>query len=135
MRRRGVMLVAAWALSTPVVGAPLCGTAGTAAGTRTCLEALGAEADARLAAYLDAAQAEADQMTIPPVNLAHAQALWANYRQQQCGDVYLYWGTGSYRYEAVNWCHLELTRARTHALWSAYLVRGGGPPVLPEPGP
>jgi len=100
-----------------------------------CMEAKIAEAEALLDRYIYAAQTEAAGIgSTEPPKLANTQTLWLKYRDSQCGDAYLFWLAGSYRYEATLKCELELTRSRTHEIWSTFLVRfGTGPPVLPEP--
>ena len=134
MITRFLLLAISISFAAHAAGTPVCGTATTAAETRTCLENEVAQAEAQLETYLSAAQAQTAQMTDKPPNLAHAQEVWLEYRKQHCGDAYLFWGAGSIRYEAATQCNLELTHARTHELWSAFLVRyGNSPPVLPEP--
>ena len=124
-------------LSTFVVhahAAPLCQGTNATPESHKCIEALIAKAEAQLAQYLAAAQAEAREMSSSPPQLEATQLLWLKYREQQCGDAYLFWVDGTYRYEASLQCTLELTRSRTHEVWFTYLVRfGNSPPVLPEP--
>jgi len=131
---RFLLLAISISFDAHAAGTPICGTASTTAETRKCLANETVKAEAQLEAYLNAAQAQADQMTDKPPSLAHAQEVWLEYRKQHCGDAYLFWGSGSFRYEAAAQCNLELTHSRTHEVWSAFLVRfGNSPPVLPEP--
>ena len=98
------------------------------------MEAAIARAEAKLSKYIEAAKVEANGLSSEPPKLDETQKLWLQYRQQQCGDAYLFWLAGSYRYAASLQCQLELTRSRTHEVWSTFLVRfGNSPPVLPEP--
>jgi len=113
---------------------PLCPAANSTPESHECMEKEVATAEARLSKYIDAAQAQANELSSSPPKLDVAQKVWLQYREQQCGDVYLYWLPGSYRYEAVLRCHLELTRSRTHEVWATFLYRRGSSPVgLPEP--
>lgn len=109
-----------------------------------CRDALADAQDAALETYLQAAEAQVSKMTedLPPVtgmprqlpDLRAAQKTWEAYRTVQCGDVYLFWIDGTYRYEAAFACHQQLARERMHDLWLAYLTfLDGAPPVLPEP--
>jgi uncharacterized protein YecT (DUF1311 family) len=114
--------------------APLCQGANATPESQKCMEAQIQKAEAQLSKYLEAAQAEADTLSSDPPRLGAAQKLWLQYREQQCGDAYLFWLAGTYRYEASLQCQLELTRSRTHEVWSTFLVRlGNSPPALPEP--
>ena len=131
---RFLLLAISITFAAHATGTPVCDTASNTAEARTCLESETVKAEAQLKAYLNAAQAQAAQMTDKAPSLAHAQDAWLEYRKQHCGDVYLFWGSGSFRYDAAAQCNLELTHARTHEVWSAFLVRfGNSPPVLPEP--
>lgn len=113
---------------------PLCEGANATPESHRCMEAEVAKAEAKLSRYLKTAQAEANRLSSSPPTLAATQKLWLQYREQQCGDAYLFWLAGTYRYEASLQCRFELTRSRTHEVWSTFLVRlGNSPPVLPEP--
>lgn len=87
-----------------------------------------------LADYLNAAKERVAKEDSGKPQLDAAQDAWLHYLSAQCGDVYTYWEAGSYRYRADLECEIELTRARTHQIWSAYLRNFGTTPHLrPEP--
>lgn len=99
-----------------------------------CLDKRGEEADAELAKYLAAAQARINGSLDAKPDLAHAQAAWNDYRHAHCDDVYDFWREGSIRGLAAASCYLEITRRRTHEVWSDYLTfPDSTPPLLPEP--
>jgi uncharacterized protein YecT (DUF1311 family) len=99
-----------------------------------CLDKRGEEADAELTKYLAAAQARINGSLDAKPDLAHAQAAWSDYRHAHCGDVYDFWREGSIRGPAAAACYLEITRRRTHEVWSDYLTfPDSTPPLLPEP--
>jgi uncharacterized protein YecT (DUF1311 family) len=83
-----------------------------------------------LADYLDAAKQRVANENNGKPQLDAAQDAWLNYRSLQCGGVYAYWEAGSYRYRADLECEIELTHARTHEIWSAYLRNFGSTPHL-----
>lgn len=99
-----------------------------------CLSAAQATADAKLASYLAAAKKRIAADNTIKLNLDKAQNAWQAYRAAQCGDVYSFWGQGSYRNRASAQCALDLTGQRTLDIWSAYLTFvDSTPPVLPRP--
>jgi uncharacterized protein YecT (DUF1311 family) len=116
------------------LASPHCPAANSTPESHECIEAEISKAETTLSAYLAAAQAQANSLSSSPPNIEEEQKVWLQYRVRQCGDAYLYWLPGSYRYEAALECALELTRSRTHEVWSTFLLRvGNAPPVLPEP--
>ena len=134
MKPYGIAAVIAFSAAFTLVHAePLCPGANATPESHKCMEAAIANAEAKLSKYIEAAKVQANGLSEPP-KLDATQKLWLQYRQQQCGDAYLFWLAGTYRYEASLQCQLELTRSRTHEIWSTFLVRfGNSPPVLPEP--
>jgi uncharacterized protein YecT (DUF1311 family) len=91
-------------------------------------------ADLKLDRYLEAARTRISSQPELTIRLSATQAAWMKYRQKHCGNVYDYWTTGLARYRKSAECQLELTRERTHDIWSAYLTHeDSAPPLLPEP--
>lgn len=63
-----------------------------------------------------------------------AAKAWTTYRRRECDAVYESWGFGTARFAENASCSIDITRARTHELWSRWLTNfGGAPPDLPEP--
>lgn len=131
-----------WSLPTVILaatanasGVVLCpATINATPESHACMEAAIGKAEARLNQYLQAAQLEANANSTEPPQLLATQERWLAYRDKQCGDAYLFWLSGTYRYEASLRCRYEITNSRTHEVWATFLVRfGGSPPVLPEP--
>jgi uncharacterized protein YecT (DUF1311 family) len=92
------------------------------------------KADKALRGYLDAAKERLSRDKVKGLNLDAAQAEWSRYRTMHCGDVYLYWVEGTYRYRASAQCQIDLARSRTHDIWAAYLTFvDSTPALLPEP--
>jgi uncharacterized protein YecT (DUF1311 family) len=99
-----------------------------------CLSGELDKANKVLADYLDTAKQRVANENNGKPQLATEQDAWLHYRSLQCGGVYTYWEAGSYRYRAELECEIELTHARTHEIWSAYLRNFGSSPHLrPEP--
>lgn len=87
-----------------------------------------------LAEYLSAAQDEINKQNSGKPQIGAAQDVWLKYRYAQCGDVYTYQEAGTYRYRAELECDIEVTRSRTHDIWSAYMrTFGTSLPLRPEP--
>ena len=135
MNAMRLSLVFGMSLLSAVVHASPCADFGAPSPKwRQCADEAVAAADAKLNAYLRAAQARVSEMDQDALSLSAAQAAWLSYRTAHCGDVYNHWGTGAFRYEASLQCNLELTRERAHDLWSSYLTNlDSAPPVLAEP--
>ncbi len=133
--RTWVLIQALLVSAVSVSAAPLCGEERTTVDMARCLTAEVAAADKKLANYLATARARMDaQLLEEKVDLVAAQSAWLQYRDQQCGDVYQLWARGTIRYEKAARCQLDLTRERTHDVWSSYLTYvDSTPPVLPEP--
>jgi uncharacterized protein YecT (DUF1311 family) len=92
------------------------------------------EADGKLQKYLVAARKQVVLRELNPPVIDAEQAAWEAYRTAHCGNLYLYWGTGTIRYEMSGMCMLKLTNERTVDVWRAYLTYlDSTPPVLPDP--
>ena len=66
--------------------------------------------------------------------IVDAQAKWQEYKSKQCEAVYLRWQQGTIRGPKAVRCDLDLTRQRTHRIWSDFLTYPDStPPILPEP--
>jgi uncharacterized protein YecT (DUF1311 family) len=92
------------------------------------------EADAKLQKYLVAARKQVVLSELNPSVIDAEQAAWEAYRTTHCGNLYLYWVTGTIRYEMFGICMLKLTNDRTVDVWRAYLTYlDSTPPVLPDP--
>ena len=112
----------------------ICADPKDALADRTCMSAEVDIAEIKLANYLDAAKVRVASDESVRLSLDEAQKAWLAYRSMQCGDVYKRWGTATYRYRASLQCVVDLTRQRTHDLWSAYLTYvDSTPAMLPEP--
>jgi len=99
-----------------------------------CMSAEIDKADRVLRQYLEAAKERLSRDKVKGLNLDATQAEWSRYRTMHCGDVYLYWVEGTYRYRASAQCQIDLTRSRTHDIWAAYLTFvDSTPALLPEP--
>lgn len=62
------------------------------------------------------------------------QTLWQAYADKACAAVYTRWQSGTIRVAMALDCQIELTRQRTHHLWSEYLsFPDSTEPILPEP--
>ncbi|HWF78160.1 MAG TPA: lysozyme inhibitor LprI family protein [Caulobacteraceae bacterium] len=62
------------------------------------------------------------------------QAAWRAYRDAECDALYDYWSSGTIRTSIELTCKIDLTRERTHAVWSDWLTyMDSTPPILPEP--
>lgn len=106
-----------------------------------CQSAVLAKAEAELKRYLAAARQrlQTDAADDPGVAKSLAQfdkvqAAWTAYREADCDALYDYWSGGSIRNTIALTCKIDLTRARTHTVWSEYLTyMDSTPPDLPEP--
>lgn len=85
-----------------------------------------AEGDAESATYGEPTQRQAF--------LEKSQAAWLAYSTVVCDGVYDQWKDGTIRTVLYLGCRIDMTRQRTHLVWSDYLTfRDSTPPVLPEP--
>lgn len=92
------------------------------------------KAEVKLAQYILAAQNHISEDSTIRLALEESQSAWLRYRTVQCGDVYNYESKGTYRYHASAQCMLDLTKERTHDIWSAYLTYSDSTmPKYPEP--
>lgn len=97
------------------------------------LERYNAAALARLRDVSKEADAEPGSAELPAMFQASARS-WAEYREHECGAVYVSWGGGSIRTAAELRCKLALTQRRTHTVWNNWLrYADRSPPILPEP--
>lgn len=70
------------------------------------------------------------------VRMEWAQAEFLDYRNAECGALYLHHAEGSIRTSEALACRLDLTNARTHDIWERWLTYPDStPPILPEPEP
>jgi uncharacterized protein YecT (DUF1311 family) len=68
------------------------------------------------------------------VDLDKVQAAWVAYSRADCAAVYDYWSAGTIRDSMELTCEIDLTRRRTHTVWSEWLTyMDSTPPILPEP--
>lgn len=101
---------------------------------RDCMSTEVDKADRKLSEYIEAAKERISEDSTVVLSLTETQKAWLSYRTAQCGDVYKYWSQGTYRYRASLQCMLDLTKERTHDIWSAYLTYvDSTAAVLPEP--
>lgn len=100
--------------------------------------------EARMNAYLAkarelAAETDRDSVEWGPQTrqveyLAEAQAAWERYAEITCEAVYDTYAGGTIRTVMALGCKIEMTRERTHRIWSDHLTfMDDTPPVLPEP--
>lgn len=112
----------------------VCPDSKTTAEDIECMSSEIEKADKKLTSYMLAAKKRLAQDESVKVDLSAAQNTWVAYRKAQCGDVYTFWLQGSYRHRASAQCMLDLTRQRTHDIWSAYLTYvDSTPAILSEP--
>jgi uncharacterized protein YecT (DUF1311 family) len=91
-------------------------------------------AKARLADYLKASLDRYEDEPKVVARIKASQKRWVAYRDDHCGAIYQLWIGGSIRGVMHGQCILELTQARTHELWRAYLTyMDSTPPLLPKP--
>jgi uncharacterized protein YecT (DUF1311 family) len=135
MKRHLIAVVSTFSFATmAAAAAPLCRDSKNTVEDTTCMSAEIDKADRALRDYLEAAKARLSRDKVQGLNLDGTQAEWSRYRTMHCGDVYLYWVEGTYRYRASAQCQIDLARARTHDIWAAYLTFvDSTPALLPEP--
>jgi uncharacterized protein YecT (DUF1311 family) len=101
---------------------------------RDCMSTEVDKADKKLSEYIEAAKDRISEDSTVMLSLTETQKAWLSYRTAHCGDVYAYWSQGTYRYRASLQCMLDLTKERTHDIWSAYLTYvDSSAAILPEP--
>ncbi len=67
-------------------------------------------------------------------DLDKVQAAWVAYSKSDCDAVYDAWSAGTIRTAMALTCEIDLTRQRTHTVWSEWLTyMDSTPPILPEP--
>ncbi|HEY1425941.1 MAG TPA: lysozyme inhibitor LprI family protein [Caulobacteraceae bacterium] len=106
-----------------------------------CQSAVLAKAEDELKRYLDEARKRLKSEAADDAGAAKAlsafdkvQAAWIAYRAADCDALYDYWSAGTIRNTIALTCEIDLTRARTHTVWSEYLTyMDSTPPLLPEP--
>jgi uncharacterized protein YecT (DUF1311 family) len=106
-----------------------------------CLSARLDKADDALKRYLAAARQRLKSDAADDAGVAKAlagfdkiQAAWTAYREAECGALYDYWSSGTIRTSMELTCKIDLTRQRTHTVWSNWLTyMDSTPPILPEP--
>jgi uncharacterized protein YecT (DUF1311 family) len=135
MQLNVIAILFAGSLAAGAVSAkPLCNDPKDDIEGAKCMAAEVDKADKKLAEYLKAAKGRLIKDDVQGINLDVAQADWLRYRTAQCGDVYTFWERGTFRHRAAAQCRIDLARARTHDLWSAYLTFvDSTPPLRPEP--
>ncbi len=99
-----------------------------------CLHGEVAKAEDELDRYLEASRTRHADASDAVVSMEAAHGAWLRYRDSHCFAVYDLWADGSLRGAQLATCLLELTRRRTHDIWSVYLSTPDNPEgVLPEP--
>lgn len=140
-----LVLLASLALQDPDLAAVDCSQAMTTIEVNACI---GRDLDLeqeRMNLYLETAFAvlreeatgagegldEADALI---AEIQDGQTKWQAYADKACAAVYTRWQSGTIRVAMALDCQIELTRQRTHHLWSEYLsFQDSTPPILPEP--
>jgi uncharacterized protein YecT (DUF1311 family) len=103
-----------------------CDSAMTTLAMRQCLSGALDRADSALARYLKEARHQAQNAAL----LDTTQVVWERYRSFSCRAAGTQYEGGTMLPVVVLTCRLELTRARTHQLWTDYLQPDDS---LPEP--
>ncbi len=101
-----------------------------------CLAADLARADGELNRYYAAAtkRLTEQQDTVSLAKLRTAERAWIAYRDAECDAVYESWGQGTIRGAMTLGCRIDLTKARSAAIWRNWLTYADStPPVLPKP--
>jgi uncharacterized protein YecT (DUF1311 family) len=135
------VLFAAVTLAAPDLG--VCKDAVTTVDVSACLARVLEREDDRMDGYFAAVIARADELGDRIVGadspevieaLQTSQRAWLAYRDAECSALYAWWSDGTIRGPKALQCRIDLTRERTHHLWSAYLTFADStPPILPEP--
>lgn len=138
-------LLASLALQDPDLAAVDCSQAMTTIEVNECIGRDLELEQERMNLYLDTAFAvlreEAvgagegpDEANALIAEIQAGQTLWQAYADKACAAVYTRWQSGTIRVAMALDCQIELTRQRTHHLWSEYLsFEDSTPPILPEP--
>lgn len=67
-------------------------------------------------------------------SIEKAQQAWSVYAEAHCNSIYTMWREGTIRGIMHLSCKTNLTKQRTHDIWSNFLTyMDSTPPVLPEP--
>jgi uncharacterized protein YecT (DUF1311 family) len=106
-----------------------------------CMSATLTRAEDELKRYLTAARKRLKSEAADDAGAAAAladldkvQTAWTAYSKAECGAVYDYWSSGTIRTSMELTCEIDLTRQRTHTVWSEWLTyMDSTPPILPEP--
>jgi uncharacterized protein YecT (DUF1311 family) len=106
-----------------------------------CMSATLTKAQADLDRYLAAARKRLKSEAADDAGSAAAladvdkvQAAWVAYSKADCDAVYDNWSAGTIRTAMALTCEIDLTRQRTHTVWSEWLTyMDSTPPILPEP--
>ncbi|WP_438768310.1 lysozyme inhibitor LprI family protein [Kushneria sp. TE3] len=106
----------------------------------SCLAVIATSADEELQYYIETAQKDLDASyreysdSMEKIDLSEENRHWEEYVRLYCGHVYHSFGTGTLRDPAARMCFIDLTRQRTHRIWTDFLARPhADEPVLPEP--
>jgi len=105
-----------------------CDSASTTASIHQCWDQVARSADSTLQRYL----AEARRVTSHKQLVDSTQRVWIRYRDLQCRAAGAELQGGTLEPVTVVICFYDLTHARTHDVWAAYLSNGDS--SLPEPG-
>ncbi len=91
-------------------------------------------AEKALQRYIDKSlQHHGDDQTLLK-SIKKAQTAWLNYATAHCESIYTQWRDGTIRGVMALSCKTQLTKQRTHEIWSAFLTfMDSSPPILPEP--
>ena len=135
-----VVLAAAASMAAAPAPGPKCPGESTIE-INDCQSATLATAEADLQRYLAAARKRLQSDAADDAGVAKAlaqfdkvQSAWTAYRAAECDALYDYWSGGTIRTTIELTCEIDLTRARTHTVWSDWLTyMDSTPPVLPEP--
>ena len=92
-----------------------------------CWDGLARKADSTLQRYL----VEARRVAAHKALVDSTQRAWVRYRDIQCRAAGSEVEGGTLQPVTVVICFYDLTRARTHDIWAAYLSNGDG--SLPDP--
>ncbi len=131
-------LIAALAmLASPILSASAvidCEAARTTIEINQCAAMELASAQAELTKYLQASYAHHEDDPQLVAAIQASQKDWQAYLTSHCDAVYTQWRDGTIRGVMSLSCKTQLTRQRTHEIWTNFLTyMDSSPPVLPEP--
>ena len=93
-------------------------------------------ANIELAKYIAAVKEKYSSESGVVAALDKSQQAWLGYRESHCDAIYEIWSGGTIRGVMFGACMLQLTKQRTHNIWSDYLASmdpDPNPAMLPEP--